>query len=164
MADGEEALAVEQIPLGDDVSRHIFWPHKYDEIEAEVIWQAAFMFSGEVESVVWRKYKPTIADVHALGCEHEVRRKQTTPDARYRYEGALTASVGAIRAIRTARGFGFGVLHEPGDGQGRHHAEIRRLKNDGNEAPKKADRADLLVALRNVFGALDKHSCARPAV
>lgn len=163
MADGEGAISVEQIPPEDDVSRHIFWPHKYDDIEGGVIWQAAFMFSGEVESVVWRKYRPTMADVHALGCEQEARRKQTSPEARYRYEGALTASVGAIRAITTARGFGFGVAHEPGDGQGLHHAEIRRLKNGGNEAPKKADRADLLVALRNVFGPLDKHSCSQPA-
>jgi hypothetical protein len=159
----EADVAVEEIPPEDSVSRHIFWPHKFDEVKG-VIWQSAFMFSGidEAESVVWRKYKPQIEDVQALGCEQQSRKKAQSPDARFRYEGAITANVGAIRTISTARGFGFEVRHEPSGGQGRHHAEIRRRRS-GDETPKKSDRADLLVSLKNVFGKLEPHSCPAAA-
>ena len=154
----DEVDEVEEIPVDHEVSRQIFWPHKFQD-KTGVIWASAFMFSGgDGESVVWRKYKPQAADVHELGCEHQKRKKASTPEADFRYVGFITAQVGAIQAVITARGFSFAVIHDPSDGQGKHHAEIRR-QQAGPGKPTPNDKSDLLVHLKNVFSALEPHSC-----
>lgn len=65
--------AVEEIPIGDEISRHIEFPRTYDR-ERRMILEAVFEFpGGEPESVVWRKYAATDDEVHKLGCEWETK-------------------------------------------------------------------------------------------
>ena len=63
----------EQIPEDDEVSRLLFAP-LMGAPGGDLIWENVFQFpsaDGYCESVVWRKYAVTIADVHALGCEKQ---------------------------------------------------------------------------------------------
>jgi hypothetical protein len=145
---------IEVIPDGDDVSRHIFRPHKYREPDG-VIWETAFIFDQGVESVVWRKYAPKIPDVHEFGLHQQRRKLEARPDANYAYVGALTASVANVRSIRTARGFQCKVRHDPSNAQGQQHAEVS-VHHEENQQTKKSDRADLRVWLKNAFNQWEK--------
>jgi hypothetical protein len=153
------AEEVEEISDDDQVSRHIDFPHKFNEYN-DLLWGTAFMFSDGCESLVWRKYKPTIDEVHALGCERETEKKAHKPE--YRYVGALSAGVRPLRLAKTARGHGFSVEHHPEDGQGAHHAELH-LTHGGGPPIAKLDRAELRVLLEVIFGgSLEPCTCPQP--
>jgi hypothetical protein len=150
-------VEAEEIPGDDNVSRHFDSPYRVG-LDGDLVWGKIFEFMrGEPESLVWRKYKPTIEEVHALGCERQVKIRERKPE--WTYEGAATANVGQIRNVRTARGHGFVVKHEPGDGQGAHHAEISRESFVENRALEPADKTELLFVLERLFVDVDMHRC-----
>lgn len=130
----------------------------YEELRG-VLWNTAFMFpeSGAfAESLIWRKYKSTIDEVHNLGCERQVGMRQKKPG--WSYVGAITSTAGQIRAIKTARGHGLAVIHRPENDQGIYHAEVELSPLHG-EVMKKNDRAEIRLMLEKVFGQLEGHTC-----
>lgn len=147
---------VEDIPSEDEVSRHVDSPDKWHPNEKRFIEDRLFIFKRpeEVESVVWRKYARTIDAVHALGCGRQAQKREGNPY--WTYEGAITASVAAIRAIRTVAGDAFQVVHAPDEGI--HHAHIECQLADTQQFLKQR-KSDLKEYLRNVFGALESHKC-----
>jgi hypothetical protein len=160
------SIATEVIPDEDYISRLLDWPSMYEEGGKGLL--AANLFftfpDGQPESVVWRKYAPAEADVHAIGCQREAVKRVSKPHARY--TGCRTAHVGTVRAYRTARGHGFSVAHEPSEGI--HHAEVAyRAANEATATSlKKADKGELRLALCTLlFQAEALHSCPNvPAV
>lgn len=151
-------FAVEHIPDEDGVSRHFDSPYRLGP-DRDLLWDKIFEFMrGGPESLVWRKYKQDLDDVHALGCLRQAAFRQRKPS--WTYEGAATATVAAVRALRNARGHGFVVQHEPGEGQ--YHAEISR-KSFADAALEPADKAELLLMLTQVFGVVDMHQCPDPS-
>lgn len=156
---------VEEIPADHYVSRHIDLPHKYAD-DAGLIWQRVFEFPGGVgESVVWRQYKPSVAEVHALGCDRQDLKRSQYPEKNppWTYIGAMTAQVQQLRAIETRRGHGFVVEHKPldddGSDQGIYHAEITYKVHPDNPLNKN-DKTELKELIQRVFGPLDTHVCA----
>ncbi|CAN7779848.1 hypothetical protein LJR084_008128 [Variovorax sp. LjRoot84] len=148
------AEPVEHIPDEDVVSRLIDAPHKVSA-DDELKWECVFEFpAGQPESVVWRKYKPAIDDVHRSGCERQKTKRVDKPA--WTYKGAISSAVGSIRAIRNARGHGFQVLHEPSEGQ--EHAEVAYLV--GGDALQKNDKTELKSMLRDAFADQDPHDCS----
>ncbi|MGI4778027.1 MAG: hypothetical protein ACRYGA_07890 [Janthinobacterium lividum] len=148
---------VEYIPSDHLVSRHIDLPYRYTK-DKDLIWEAVFMFKdNKGESLVWRKYKPTIEEVHDLGCSQEARKKPQKPD--YRYVGAITALVQDIRNEVSGRGATFRVEHHPENDQGVYHAEIWPCPKEGAQL-KSNDRADLRVMLKNRFKPREEHACS----
>lgn len=149
--------AKEDISDGDTISRLVEFPRTYDA-ERDMILEAIFEFpNGDGESVVWRNYAATPSDVHKLGIDWEIEKRERKPDMRY--VGFIDTRTRDVRAIRTRRGYGFMVEHDPSNGQGQHHAEIRYGATYRDM--KKADRGELKISLRGVFGALVRY--ARPA-
>ena len=152
---------VEDIPDEDAVSRLVDFPRMYEEARG-LIWKQIFQFpGGKCESVVWRRYAPTPADVHRLGCEREAAKRRSKPEMRY--VGFVSSTVGGIRGIRTERGHGFTVNHAPSEG--RQHAEVCYAPASQNGITKLLpnDKAELKEFLKNAFGELVSHSCATPA-
>lgn len=146
---------VEDIPDDATVNRLIDFPRMGNR-SGDLIWKNVFEFPGGAgESVVWSKYAPTEVDVHRLGCEREVEKRQFKPEMRY--GGFIPGVVKAIRGIKTNRGHGFTVDHKPDEGQ--HHTEI-------SYAPasvlNKTDKGELKFALQKVFGSLVPHTCVHP--
>lgn len=147
---------VEEIPAGDCVTRIVDSPHKWRPEEREFVDATLFEFpGGEPESVVWRKYKPDIADVHSMGCERQREKRAAGRDS-WTYEGAITAQVKAIRDIATPEG-GFAVEHAPDEGQWHVHVSMRAA--DGVKL-NKAHKMNLKEHLRRAFTALEAHKCA----
>ena len=148
----------EPIPAGDTVNRNVFAPHMYKENKFVI--HGLFPFQSELgrkESVIWRKYAPLIDRVHELGCEKERNDNADRPASKaISYIGTLEAIVGPIRGIRTERGHGFTVYHEPGGG--RHHAHVSVHTANGTTI-RKSDLSDLRDELINVFGPLINYSC-----
>lgn len=144
---------VEDIPGEDLISRHLDSPHKYTS-EIGLIWPCVFQFNGgHGESVVWRKYKPEIGEVHQLGCERQKVKRGV--NSGWTYEGAITSATQAIRGLRS-RGHGFQVLHVPTEGK--HHAEISYAIAAGQEL-KKADKTALKGLIKEVFEEPEQHTC-----
>lgn len=144
----------EKIPDDDDVSRHLFSP-SMGNTGGDLVWGNVFMFKTDNqfrESIVWRKYARTLADVHGLGCQ-----KQTNDRAagkKITYFGALTGNVGRIRAIRSKTGARFQVLHVPDEGI--HHAEISYIQD---RPLSKNDKAELKRGIKEEFRDRSEHSC-----
>jgi hypothetical protein len=144
----------EIIPDPEMVSRLLFEPSMRREDE-NIFWENVFQFptaAGGCESVIWRKYAMTVADVHNLGCEKQTSdrnkgRHQTT------YFGAITGNVGEIKAIRSANGICFTIVHVPDEGVFHAHVAF-------SPGSKKNDRTELKVLLRSKFSALEAHACA----
>lgn len=148
----------EQVEFIDDsekVSRQLDRPHKYDPLRG-VLWENAFMFSNGAESLVWRNHKPSIEEVHELGCMRQASKRSTKPE--WSYVGSITTTAGQIRAIETARGHRLGVEHHPEDGQGAHHAEVKLRPMDGVSI-KRNDRSELRLMLERAFGPIERHTC-----
>lgn len=147
---------VEEIPSEDCVSRHIDSPHKWHPDERKFLDERVFEFPAPdyVESLVWRKYKPTLAEVHALGCERQQVKRAVKPS--WTYEGAITAEVGAIRAIRNQAGDGFALTHSPDEGQ--YHVHIGYSLVEGQDRIRQR-RSDLKERLLKVFSPLEAHVC-----
>lgn len=142
---------VEHVPNEDMVSRLIYRPRMFGD-HSGLTWDVVFEFpKGECESTVWRKYAPERGDVHTIGREIEALIKRRNPHTSY--TGFISANVGQVRSIRTARGHGFAVSHEPDEGL--HHVEICFSPADGGL--QKADRIELKLLLRQTF---DEHVSA----
>ncbi|MBP6894345.1 MAG: hypothetical protein KBC94_07975 [Pseudacidovorax sp.] len=140
------------------MSKTIDSPEKWNRAEERFIDERVFLFKKPdyVESVVWRKYMPSLAEVHAWGCARQAE-KRTTKQV-WTYEGAATANVGDIRDIRTQHGDSVEVVHDPSDGQGDHHAHLQlRFGTDEQHIPQR--RTDLKEAVLRLFTAVDRHSC-----
>lgn len=152
MDDDNQPIEVEVIPDTDQVSRHIERPFSYNDV-AGIIWQSAFAFPGGVESICWHKYAPPPDQIHLLGKQREEKKRQTKPDMKY--VGFISSrDVGEIRSHLTKNGHGFTVTHEPGDGQGKHHGEVKYKLADGATSLSKGEKADLRVAIQGYFGPL----------
>jgi hypothetical protein len=146
---------VEVIDDGDEVSRQLDSPLMYNDQEG-VIWKTAFMFSTPVESLVWRKYKVNVSDVHELGCSRQEKMRLSKPA--WSYAGSVTTTAQRIRLIKTARGHQLLVVHRPENEQGQYHAEIEFYPMAGLQI-KKSDRSELRLMLSNVFEPIESHRC-----
>lgn len=129
----------------------------YEDVKG-MIWEITFMFSkGQGESVNWEKYASIPDEVNRLGCEMEAHRKVNKPECRY--VGHIAAMVEGIRNIKTNRGHALSVEHDPSQGQGRHHAEVRIVTSSTSSSLAKSDRAELRFALSKAFQELVRYSC-----
>jgi hypothetical protein len=156
-----DEIATEIIPSEDEVARHLFEP-SMRKPDLTLQWQNIFMFKTDrqppnCESVVWTKYAAWSDGVHELGCEKQ-RHDRAEGRAAQTYIGAMKAGVGAIRALRTAGGARFDVVHDPTGGQGVHHAHITMV-----DAAKKNDRTELKAKLQAAFSPLHGHACNEAA-
>lgn len=148
----------EAVPDGDGVSRHLFAPGM-GSFQSDLVWDAVFMFRSDrgcAESLVWRKYAPTIEDVHALGCDKQSSDRNAGKNITY--FGALSANVGTIRALRSLNGFRFYVEHEPVEGQ--HHLHIGYFDH---QKLSKNDKTELRKLLRDRFSERSDHVCPEAA-
>ena len=143
----------EIIPDSDTISRLLFEPFMRPE-EQDIIWKNVFQFSskhGALESVVWRRYAPTIESVHGLGCKKQtsdrVALKQST------YFGAISACVADIKTIKSANGISFTVEHAPGEGIWHAHIGFSAGSN-------KNDRNSMKLLLKAKFSPVECHSCS----
>ena len=153
---------VEEIPNADEISRQIFDPQMFEG--SKLSWEKVFIFPTNKdtkeyygESVVWRKYAPELDDVHELGCKLEAIKRDRRPQTPASYVGAPTATCATVRQLKNARGSGFAVVHDPSDGQGLHHSEIRLFRADGKVA--RSEREELIMMLQGAFGAVAPHQC-----
>lgn len=147
----------EHIPDEDAVSRWVDSPRLYQP-DVGLIWKCIFEFPGGVgESVVWRKYKPLIHDVHELGCSRQTVQRLKNPDKSppWTYTGAITSVAGKIRGLES-RGNGFLVEHKPEEGT--YHAEISFRVHDAASLSKN-DKTLLKGLLQEVFGQLETCEC-----
>lgn len=155
--------AAEHIPNEEGVSRLCDWPSMYEDSgRGSIAANLFFTFpEGQSESLVWRKYAPEEADVHALGCQRETVKRARNPQARY--TGCRTSKAGTIRDFRSARGHGFTITHEPIEGI--HHAAVAYLPAGGAtvDTLKKGEKGELKLALSNLFGPLSPHTCPQEA-
>lgn len=149
---------VEDIPSEDAVSRMIDSPEKWSPEEQKFIDERVFLFKtpDEVESVVWRKYAPELADVHAIGCRRQADKRRNEAHSSWTYEGAATAAVNAIRSIQTIKGDRVEVSHAPDEGI--HHAHLELRFSAGNDH-RKHRKTDLKEAVRNLFSVMEAHQC-----
>lgn len=139
----------EQVPNEEAISRIIYFPRMYDDYTG-LIWDVVFEFPGRpCESTVWRRYAREDRDVHRIGRDVEALKKLRKPQTRY--VGFISASVGDVRSITTARGHGFAVNHQPDEGL--HHVEICFGASGPEDKGdlKKNDRNELKLLLRNAF-------------
>jgi hypothetical protein len=144
----------DDIPDQEDVSRHLFAP-SMGEWGSDLIWHVVFMFKTErnyCESVVWRRYASTLADVHKLGCDKQ--RVDRADGKSSTYFGAITGNVGRIRGIRSKNGARFQIVHAPEEGI--HHAHISYA---GDVSPSKNDKAELKSKIRREFPDRSEHVC-----
>ena len=143
---------IEQVPDGDGVARIILKPRMYDAHNNSLIWDVVFQFpGGRCESAVWRKYAATDDAVHQVG--HEVEETIKLRRSNTLYIGFISANVGEIRSVETARGHGFSVVHDPSEDQGLHHVHIC-YRPQGDQDPTdltRNDKNELKLLLRNVF-------------
>ncbi len=151
-------MTIEDIPDDDEVSRHIDSPLRFSAAERKLIEGNVFQFpsaDGNRESLIWRKYKPTLAELHAMGCERQAHKRMT--HTAWTYEGAITIVVRAVRQLRNRNRNGFVVEHDPVEGI--HHVTIRFCCPVGYEL-KKAEKSELKDMLVRAFRPIDEHSCA----
>lgn len=149
---------IEEIPDEDLVHRQIDSPHMWSIDEARLIDSNVFQFpssGGEVESLVWSKYKPTLADVHAMGCEKQGSKRAAGRN--WTYIGAMSAAAGAIRSIRTVDGHGFKLDHAPEEGSWHVHVAFAPLDGVKLNRPQKVDLKEHLL---RAFGGIETHTCA----
>lgn len=147
--DAVSATETEYIPGTDVVTRLIDSPRMYEPATG-LIWANTFEFPhGAGESVNWDKYATPPDDVHRLGKERELAKRETRPE--FTYAGFVPARADSVRNIKTARGHGFEVEHVPSEGI--HHAEIRRVPSAAHPL-QKADKGELRFALEQAFGPL----------
>lgn len=141
---------VEPIPDADTVSRAVEFPTQYTN-DRGLIWHMLFQFpSGVCESLIWRKYANSDNEVHEIGEEIAAEKRSRKPDRQY--EGFVYGVVARIRSIRTFRGHGFTVSHQPEDGR-QHHAQVC-YDPAGENNLKPADKTELKDAIRACFSDL----------
>ena len=146
-------MTPENVADNDDLSRHLYSPCM-GEFGGDLVWQNVFMFptaDGCCESFVWRKYAPTLADVHNLGCAKQAAdRAKGKKDSTY--TGALTGRVGEVRSIRGKNGARFSVEHKPKDGI--HHVHV-----SFPPTLTKPDKTELKTLIRAKFTDRAGHTC-----
>ena len=119
----------------------------------DILWNNVFQFptsAGVTESLIWRKYAPTIVDVHSLGCSRQAAARAKGRNSNY--FGAITGNAGDIRSLKSATGISFTIDHVPAEGM--EHAHISFTA--GSE---KNDRNSLKVMLQTKFSSVDTHLC-----
>lgn len=150
----------EHVPNEDTINRAIFFPQHKNFDAASVFQFGADENGSRRESVVWRKYAQTMADVHAIGCAIQVamnaRRAGRGRPEDVRYQGSIETQVGRVRGIQSGRGHGFDVNHEPDEGIA--HAEIA-MRAAPNLQLHINDLQELRDRLFNLFGSLVAHAC-----
>ena len=143
----------ENIPDDDFVSRLLFDPSMRNE-DRDLIWPAIFQFpsdQGQCESVIWRGKVASIAEVHTLGCAKQVS-DRSKGRSKSTYFGAITGNVGTVRALRSATGKFFEVVHKPDEGEEHAHMTF-------SAGTSKNDRNSLKLLLNSAFGPLEPHAC-----
>lgn len=147
---------VESIPSGDNISRHLYYPFMYKN--NDFLWNKIFTFSERnkfCDSVVWRKYIPSIQEVHALGCEKVKIDKLQHPNREY--SGAFTGAVNDIRNIKTDNNIQLDVEHDQSNGQGIHHAHLKLLLPEDMNKPSRNDRVEIFSKLPLIFEPLEEY-------
>lgn len=157
----DQGAVIEPIPDSDQISRGCSVPPGVDA-------ESVFVFKSDssgarVESVIWRKYAPTLMEVHERGCARtksaSEKRAADGKDPKI-YMGSMTSLVRPIRLIRTGRGFGFAVVHLPENGDNSHaHICMEAVTASSMNDLKKNDRRELIHLLFKEFGKLEPHSC-----
>jgi hypothetical protein len=147
----------EPIPDDDQVSRAYF--EIPDEVDPESQFPFTYKSNERAESVFWRKYAPTISEVHERGCRLE-KIKNARRTKALKYIGSRSALVAAIRQIKSGRGHKFKVIHVPEDGD-RAHAHICIEPAPGVTAKQVEanDIRELVSLLFRHFGNLEGHTC-----
>lgn len=158
-------MPVEIVPNEDHVSRHVDSPLRFDTQQAALRVLTVFEFpsaDGDTDSLVWRKYKPTLAEVHEMGCARQMQKRTAKVGSTWTYEGAITTTAGAIRAIANRNGCGFLIEHDPSDGQGDHHLKIGYRVPEGH-ALGPAEKQELKRLLVGAFAPMERHNCVDSA-
>lgn len=142
----------EPIGAGERLSRLVFFPSMFNE-SRELLWPGGvFQFrddKGRRESLVWRKYAPSVEEVHEIGCRLESPKRK--------YVGAITAHSDPLLSFSNQNGHGFDLVHRPEEG-GPWHAEICCKANPAHQF-KKTDKLELIAYLREIFSPVEQHSC-----
>lgn len=154
------ALHIEEIPDNEIVSRSIEFPHMYDPISGKLSDLHTFAFpsnsgypNGRPESVIWRRYVPSIRDVHAIGLAKVARDNVERELGKQKeYRGVISSTVGSIRRVQNRRGHGLDVEHEPSEAP--YHAQVFLRIADGQEL-KKVDKAELRMMLFQCFSPVE---------
>lgn len=151
----------EEVLSQDLVSRLVDSPKKWSPAQKQFIDEYLFVFQkadGYKESLIWRKYKPAIGDVHAIGCGMQ-QKKRAEGRSDWTYEGALTTNAGALRGLTNGYGDGFFVVHAPEEGDEHLHIGFSMLPSDEGARARRTELADVL---RTFFKGLplDAHVCA----
>lgn len=151
----------ESIPNEDKLSRACF------ELPPGVDAASGFLFKyrdaigDRPESVYWRKYAVSDADVHRRGCELErLRQSRAAPGkSPGPYVGFRTAKAGAVRAVAEA-GYELQVIHSPENGDDAHaHICVRKDNLPvTNSIPRSVLRV-LIHLLFAKFAEFKSHSC-----
>ena len=144
----------EEVPNDEDSSRLLFAP-LMEVPNGELVWQNVFQFQskyGCCESLVWRRYAPTIADVHAIGCgkqwaDRAAERTQT-------YTGALTANIGVVRNLRSLKGGRFLIEQVPDEGEWHLH-----ICFDQAHSLTRNDKTELKKHIKDAFAERSGHTC-----
>jgi hypothetical protein len=159
----DNAASVEEIPESDELGRAFFqlpegiapeteFPFYYDRVRGEC-----------AESVFWRKYAPSVVDLHQRGCDIESQKKARAAQQSKPFQpyiGARYVIVSHVTACVTARGFSLQVIHLPENGD-RAHSHIAIVPVDG-QVPSKIksnDKTELAACLLEKFGDLHWHRC-----
>jgi hypothetical protein len=144
-----------EIPDEDLISREVDFPLRYTD-KGELVWEQIFVFASNepIECVMWRRYAPKDEDVHFHGCDRERAVRARKPE--FRYTGFVSTAAAVVRSIKTRAGHSFEVIHTPKEGAA--HAEIR-FKPALDKAFTRAEKNELRLSIRKVFGDHVPHSC-----
>lgn len=153
----EAAGQIEAIGDTESVSRAYF------ALPGELAPESHFQFiydkdrDERAESVYWRRYAPSINDVHERGCS--LQAKWIGTGSKQIYEGARTAVVERIRSIRSERGHRFEVIHYPQDSD-RAHAHVAIVRASGKvQGLNKNDKLELVRLIAVCFTNFEPHIC-----
>lgn len=142
----------EEISDSENVSRLLWRPFMLATNNMELSWPNVFVFqtsNNNRESLVWRKYKPSIDSVHDIGLAMQDVRESTGRN--HKYLGFATSEVGRVRGYSGANNtHQLEVTHEPEDGQGQEHSEVGIVTVDDSEI-RKQDKIDIRSYLKRIF-------------
>lgn len=148
----------EDVPDDEDASRHLFAP-SMGAPGGDLIWSNVFQFPSEAnycESLVWRRYAPTMAEVHTLGCNTQAFKRGQGRNQTY--IGALTSNIGRLRCLRSLNGARFIIEQVPDEGQWHLHISF-----DQTQSLTRNDKAELKKKIKDEFAARSEHACEEAA-
>lgn len=141
-------IPVEDIPDDDPLGRLIYFPSMYGGSE-ELLYKQVFQFpsnDGACECLVWSKYATVPDGMHEIGIrDEEAKRARGNPA---RYDGFMLCKAGKIRAVKSANGHGFSLVHDSSEGD--YHVLISYLAAP-DTVIRKAERGDLRLLLFKSF-------------